>query len=210
MRTAINAFMIAAAIFTIGCEGPVGPEGARGEQGVRGEQGEQGPRGPQGPPGNANVQSYTTAIAAGDIQVSNQPHETAFFVEVADDALSDVLTPEVIEEGLAIAYWHPNDNDYWSTSSINGNPMWEALPFDIRYSLDGGSTVNTMHLHYAQGEGFMFFDVLMGTELTQSQADNAKLQFAGDSLKIVGVPPAQAASVTKSMSYDELMRMLER
>jgi hypothetical protein len=65
-----------------------------------------------------------------------------------------------------------------------------------------------MHLHYAYSEGAFFFEVFMDTTLTTDQIEEAKMEFAGDSLKIVGAPPSQASNVTKSMSYDESVRSL--
>jgi hypothetical protein len=83
------ALLFSLAIFGIGCEGPVGPEGPRGEQGVSG---------PEGPPGSANVRSYTTPIYAADLNDGQMTWQTVLYTELQDDELSEVLTPEVVQE----------------------------------------------------------------------------------------------------------------
>jgi len=152
----------------------------------------------------------TLSIAAEDLDENQGPYETEIFYLVDPSDLAGVLTPDVVESGMVAAYWHPNDNAYWSSGDVDGQPVWEALPFDILYSLDGGVTVAEMQLHYAYGSNYFAFDIFTGDNLTADEINTLKLEFAGDSLKIVGIPPAATNSVELGMPYGELMNALQR
>lgn len=153
-----------------------GPEGPAGPVGPQGEQGAAGVAGPQGPPGNANVQVLTFSLTASGFDNGNSVQQSVRSMPE--------ITQALVSGGAVLAY----------TDLGSNLDTWVALPFTIA----SGSIVSTLTYAYSAG--------LFQSLILKNTTANVASVYAGFQVRVVLIPPAQAASLRliDTHDYDQL------
>lgn len=137
----------------------------------------EGPVGPAGPAGTANVE--TTIIRVNDIDFSSQ--RAVYNL--------DVVTQDVADEGVVLAY-----------TDFRTNEGWTPMPLSLLLTSDGD--ILRFSFSYEPGQLMLWWSA------TSSYPFEDLID--GWRVKVVAVPPSQAASVQAGISHGALMKKIEQ